>query len=174
MDHYQQFETNRIILRPVNEDDAGFILKLLNTPKWLQFIGDRKVNSLEDAKKYIADKMTPQLKRLGYGNYLVIRKQDNEKMGTCGLYDREGLEGIDIGFAFLPEYEKRGYAFESANKVKELAINKFAISKISAITTKENIESQKLIEKLGLRYIKIVNIPNDEEDLLLYELNVEK
>lgn len=171
-DKYMQFETKRLILRPVNKDDAPFILELFNSPKWLRYIGDRKVKTIEDAQKYIADKMTPQLKKLGYGNYLIIRKSDNKKMGTCGLYDREGLEGIDIGFAFLPEYEKMGYAFESANKIKDEGINRFGIKKLVAITTKENIESQKLIEKLGLQLVKIVNIPNDEEDLLLYELNV--
>lgn len=45
----------------------------------------------------------------------VIRKLDNVKIGTCGLYDREGIDGVDIGFAFLPEYEKKGFAFENAN-----------------------------------------------------------
>jgi len=171
-DKYMQFETERLIIKPVNHDDVSFILELLNTKKWLQYIGDRKVKTLEDAQKYIADKMTPQLKRLGYGNYTIIRKLDNEKMGTCGLFDREGLEGIDIGFAFLPQYEKMGYAFESANKIKDEGINRFGIKKLVAITTKENIESQKLIKKLGLQFVKIVNIPNDEEDLLLYELNI--
>lgn len=168
MKTYKHFETERLTLQPTSEEDAAFIFELVNTPKWLANIGDRNVKSVEEAKAYIKDKMTPQLKKLGYGNYTLIRKLDNTKIGTCGLYDREGLEGIDIGFALLPAYENMGFGLESASKLKDVGIKKFNIKLISAITTKENIASQKLIEKLGLKFIKIVKIPNDEEELLLY------
>jgi len=164
------FKTDRLILRPTSEEDAAFILELLNTPKWLKYIGDRNVNTVKSAKEYIKNKILPQLIKLGYSNYTIIRKSDNIKIGSCGLYDREGLEGIDLGFAFLPEYEKKGYAFESANKLINVAFNEFGINEISAITTKDNIASQKLLEKLGLIFIKTTNIPNDEEELLLYKL----
>ncbi|MFD2513460.1 GNAT family N-acetyltransferase [Pontibacter locisalis] len=172
MTTFRSFETERLIIRPTAYEDASFIYELLNTPKWLQFIGDRKVNSLKDAEAYIKNRMMPQLERLGYSNYTIIRKSDGVKLGTCGLYDRVGLDGIDIGFAFLPQYEKNGYAFEAANKIKEAAFSCFNIDQICAITTKENTASQKLLEKLGLKYITMVKIPNDEEELLLYQLNV--
>ncbi len=120
--------------------------------------------------KNIEDKMTSQLDKLGYGNYTLIRKLDNIKLDTCGLYDREGLEGIDIGFALLPAYENLGYGYESAAKLLKIGIKEFHIKRISAITIKENIASQKLIEKLGLKYINTIRIPNDEEELLLYSL----
>ena len=167
---YKHFETERLILQPTTSEDAEFIFELVNTPKWLANIGDRNVRTVEDAEIYIQHRMTAQLEKLGYGNYTLIRKADNIKIGTCGLYDREGLEGIDIGFAMLPAYENSGYGFESAAKLLEVAVNEFHIKHISAITTKENVSSQKLIEKLGLKYIKTVKIPNDEEELLLYSL----
>ena len=170
MSTYQSFETERLLLKPMSKEDAPFLLELLNSPKWIKYVGDRNVHSIEEAASYIKIKMTPQLKRLGFSNYTVIRKTDHAKLGSCGLYDREGLEGVDIGFAFLPQYEKMGYAFESANKIKELAFSQFNLKQISAITTKENKDSQKLLEKLGLKYMKIINIPDDDEDLLLYEL----
>lgn len=164
------FETERLILRPTSEEDAEFMLELLNTPKWHKYIGDRNVRSIEAAKKYIADRITPQMERLGYGNYTVIRKSDGVKMGCCGLYDREGLEGIDIGFGFLPEYEGKGYAFEGSDKIKQLAFEQFGINSISAITAKENTGSQKLLTKLGLEFIKTITLPDDEEELMYYEL----
>jgi len=168
----EHFETERLLLRPAAMEDAAFYLNLLNSPKWLQNIGDRNVRSIEDAERYISEKMTPQLKRLGYSNYTVIRKSDNQNLGCCGLYDREGIEGVDIGFAFLPEYEGKGYAYESALKIKEIGITKFGIKKISAITIPENKSSQKLLEKLDFSFIKIINIPNDDEDLMLYEYHI--
>ena len=167
----KNFKTERLIIRPTSEEDAAFILELLNTPKWLKYIGDRNVKTVESAKEYINNKILPQLKKLGYSNYTLIRKSDKVKIGTCGLYDREGLEGIDIGFAFLPEFERKGYAFESANKLKNVAFDEFGITEISAITTKDNIASQKLLEKLGMIFIGTTNIPNDNEELLLYKIN---
>ena len=167
---YKIFETERLILKATSEEDAEFIFRLLNTPKWLQYIGDRNVKTLESAKKYILDKMQPQQKRLGYSNYTLIRKSDEQKIGTCGLYDREGLEGIDIGFAFLPEYEKMGYAYESANKLKNVAFDELGIKMIRAITVKENLASQKLLERLGLTQIGTTRLDGDDEELLLYEI----
>jgi RimJ/RimL family protein N-acetyltransferase len=169
MNTHTIFETDRLFLRPTSEEDAAFVLELMNTPKWLQNIGDRNVKSVEDAKAYIQNKMRPQLERLGYSNYTVIRKSDAAKLGSCGLYDRAGLEGVDIGFAFLPAYEKQGYALEAASKMKEVGRSHFGLTKISAITTKENIGSQKLLEKLGLTFVKIIRLAEDSEDLLLYQ-----
>ncbi|MGY3791932.1 GNAT family N-acetyltransferase [uncultured Aquimarina sp.] len=165
----KHFETDRLLLTPSGIGDASFYLELLNTPKWLQNIGDRNVKSIEDSKTYIEQKMLPQLERLGFSNYTVIRKSDNIKLGCCGLYDREGIDGFDIGFAFLPAYEKMGYAYESASKLKEVAITQFKIKKISAITIPENKSSQKLLEKLDFDFVKIITIPSDNEKLMLYE-----
>ena len=93
-------------------------------------------------------------------------------MGTCGLYDRDGLEGIDIGFAFLPEYEGQGYAFESVQKLKAAATEIFKIPEIKAITTKDNIASQRLLEKLEMKKSGTIVLPNDKEELLVYSLRL--
>ena len=165
---FKSFETERLLLKPTSVDDAGFILELLNTPKWIQFIGDRNVTTPEEAKAYIENRMMPQLLRLGYGNYTITRKQDGAKIGSCGLYDREGLEGIDIGFALLPDFEKQGYGFEVVNRIKDFAVNDLQLTQISGITTKDNISSQNLLVKIGLQFEKYVTIPNDAEELCLY------
>jgi len=170
MTKFQVFETKRLILKPTSVEDAEFILELLNTPKWIKYIGDRNIKTVENAEYYIKAKMLPQLKRLGFSNYTLIRKSDNCKIGTCGLYDRDGLEGIDIGFAFLPEYERQGYAFESANKLKNVAFNEFGLTEINAITVKENTSSQKLLDKLGLKFIGIKIFPDENEELFLYNI----
>lgn len=172
MKNYKTFETDRLLLKPTTEQDAHFILALLNTPKWHQFIGDRNVKTEEDARQYIHTKMLPQLKKLGFGNYTVIKKEDGSKMGTCGIYDREGLEGVDLGFAFLPEFEKQGYAFEAAQKLKEVAFSVFGLTKMKAITVHENDSSRRLLEKLGFTLAGITKIPNDEEELLLYTIDL--
>ncbi|WP_108869968.1 GNAT family N-acetyltransferase [Aquimarina aquimarini] len=173
MDIKKTFETERLILKPTSENDAAFIFELLNSPKWLAFIGDRNVTSVESAKEYIKSRILPQFERLGYANYTVIRKSDQVKIGSCGLYDREGLDGVDIGFAFLPGYEGKGYGYEAANKIKNLAYDEFGIQEILAITAKNNHSSQKLLEKLGLKLNGTTRLPNEDEELLLYIIKKE-
>ena len=166
------YETERLIIKLVDIDDAGFLMKMVNTEKWLKYIGDRNIHNLGDAEKYVREKNLPQIVRLGFGNCVVILKSNNEKIGTVGLYDREGIEGVDIGFAYLEAYEGKGYAYEAARKIMDVGINEFGINKISAITLPTNESSIKLIEKLGLKFKKVVRVPNDDEDLNLYELNL--
>lgn len=165
----KEFQTERLIIRPTNKSDATFIYELLNTPKWIKYIGDRNIKSIKNAEQYITAKMLPQLEKLGYSNNTVIRKIDQIKIGTCGLYNREGVEGVDIGFAFLPQYENKGYAYESTSNLITFAQNEFNIQKISAITLPENKSSQKLLRKLGLKFIKMIKIPNDDADLCLFQ-----
>ncbi len=168
MSLYHIFETDRLLLKPTSEEDAEFILTLVNSPKWLQFIGDRNVKTRTEAIDYIRSRMLPQLERLGFSNYTVIRKSDMHPVGTCGLYDREGLEGIDIGFAFLPEFEGFGYATEASHRLLHAAFDIFGIHEIKAITTKENISSRKLLEKLGMTCTGTTLLPNDRDELLVY------
>lgn len=170
---YKTYTTDRLELRPTLLEDAAFIMELVNSPKWIQNIGDRNVKSIEEAENYIRTKMHPQLERLGFGNFTIIRKIDGSKIGTCGLYDRDGLEGLDIGFAMLPDYEGKGYGYEAARKVFNLAFNEFKLPSLSGITTRENIASQRLLEKLGLTYSCNITIPNDDEELMLYETEEE-
>ncbi|MFK8013101.1 MAG: GNAT family N-acetyltransferase [Marinicellaceae bacterium] len=166
----QIIETDRLILRSTIIEDAEFVLELLNTPKWIEYIGDRNVRSLDDAKQYIVHKILPQYKKLGYGNFTVIRKLDNKKIGSCGLFDREGLKGVDMGFGFLPECEHNGYGYESANKVKQLAKENYNLKQINAITSQHNTSSQKLLKKLGLTYLRLITLPDSNEELMLYQL----
>ena len=168
MMNYKSFETERLSLVPTSLEDAPLFLALLNMPKWLEFIGDRNVHTIPEAQAYIATRVLPQLERLGYGNYTVIRKADNEKLGCCGLYDREGLDGVDIGFSFLGKFEGNGYAYEAATCLKDAAFNTFKIPKLGAITMESNIASRRLLEKLGLSFTK--NIQLENEELMYYEL----
>lgn len=162
-------ETDRLILQPVKMEDAEFILELYNSPNFIKFIGDRNLRTVEDAENYIKEKFLPHVDKHGFGSFVILRKSDNKKIGNVGIYVRDGLNAPDIGFSFLSEFERKGYGFEASKKIMEIAFSEFGLKKISAITTKENISSQKLIEKLGLKFQSIVQLPDDPEDLLYYE-----
>lgn len=163
------YETERMMLRPMSLEDADFILDLYNRPKFIQFIGDRNIKTAADAEDYIRNRFLPQFERLGYGNYVMITKEGNHKIGGVGIFEREGLEIVDIGFSLLDEFEGKGYAYEAASKIKAVGMDDFGLTKISAITTEDNFSSQKLIEKLGLKFKKLVTIPGDPKELMYYE-----
>src|SRR5205085_11080289 len=110
-------ETERLLLRRFAPDDAAFILELLNEPGWLRFIGDRGLRTLDAARDYIATGLVAMYARTGFGLWAVQHKDDATLLGMCGLIRRDGLDDVDIGFAFLERHQGRGYAVEAASAV---------------------------------------------------------
>jgi RimJ/RimL family protein N-acetyltransferase len=161
-------ETARLILCRLSTDDAPFILKLLNDPDWLKFIGDKGVRNLDDARNYILNGPIKSYNQFGFGLFLTKLKEDDVPIGICGLLKREYLEEIDIGFAFLPQFRGKGYAVESAIAVLEYGKTTFGLKKIVAITQPDNIRSIQVLEKIGLEFQKITQLPDDDQELELY------
>jgi len=161
-------ETERLLLREFEEEDAGFIFRLLNSPGWLKFIGPRGIQTEENAKDYINSKLRKAYAELGFGFYLIELKSSGESAGMCGLVKREGLDDVDVGFALLPEYEGMGYAYDAAAAIVEYAGKTLHIKTLSAITIPGNKSSIRLLEKIGLRFSKMIRIPNDPEELMLF------
>ena len=161
------YETKRLILRPVKIEDAEFYFHLMNSPKWLQFIGDRELRNLKETELYIQQKMLLDWKKNGYGSFTVLLQEDLTMIGTCGLFVREGLNGVDLGFALLSEYEGQGYAYEAASRIKDAAFNEFHLQELFAITLPENKVSQKLLKKLGFQSVGTTTLPGDEQEVLL-------
>lgn len=162
-------QTPRLMLRELTPDDAPFMLELLNSPDWLTYIGDRKVHNLVDARKYLEERNIPNYEKHGFGFYAVVRTADQTVIGTCGLAQRDFLDHPDIGFAFLPQYFAQGYALEAAQAVMKFAKEDLGFTRILAFTLPSNAPSIRLLEKIGLRNAGTINIPDDPEELLLFE-----
>ncbi len=162
--------TERLYLTPMSLEDAPFVLELLNTKEWIVNIGQRNVHSISDAKRYIQEKMILHYEKNGYGNFLMTRIEDGAKLGCVSLYNRDDVDGVDIGFAMLPQYVRQGYAYEGSKAIMESAKSQFGLTSVCAFTSKDNIASQKLIERLGLRFEKTILFGEDKEELLYYTL----
>jgi len=145
-------ETDRLLLRELTVADAPFILALLNDPDWLRHIGDRNVRSLADAETFIVDRLMAHYRERGFGFWLAVSKTNGAATGLCGLIKREGLDDIDVGYAFLPAYRGLGLAFEAAEAAVAYARDRLGVKRLVAITGEENIASARLLERLGLRY----------------------
>jgi len=162
-------ETERLALHEFTESDAGFVLRLVNEPSFLQYIGDRGVRTLEDARKYIADGPVAGYAHHGYGLLRVTRKSDGTTVGMCGVLKRDTLPDPDIGFSLLPEHWSQGYAMESAGAVMKHARETLRLGRILAITTRDNEPSIRLLGKLGFRFDRMISFGNEELRLFVSE-----
>ena len=161
-------ETDRLVLRRMSVEDAEFMLGLLNEPSWLRFIGDRGVRTLEDARAYILKGPVDMYDRLGFGLYLTELKGEGVPIGICGLVKRDFLEDVDIGFALLPGFWGQGYAYEAAAAVMEYGKEALGLKRIVAITNPENHSSIRLLEKLGLKFDRMIRATTDGPEIRLF------
>jgi RimJ/RimL family protein N-acetyltransferase len=161
-------ETDRLRIRWLDARDADFILELVNEPSWIRYIGDKGVRSREDALRYLENGPIAMYARMGFGLYLVELKQTGQPIGICGLIKRETLEDVDLGFAFLPAFQGRGHAFESAAAVVDYGKRVLGVSRIVAILSPDNHRSSVLLERLGFRAAGTISLQPDGEELQLY------
>lgn len=161
-------ETERLILVEAEIKDFQFFKKLLNSPNWIKFIGDRGVKTDKQAKEYIKSSLIASYKNNGYGLFKMCLKNSLEPIGICGLVKRDYLNDPDIGFAILPEHEGKGYTYEASMAVMAYGKEKLKLPRILAITTNENIGSQKLIRKIGLLENGTIKPKVNEKEYLLF------
>lgn len=159
--------TERLILRRLTLEDAFFVFQLMNSPGWLNNIGDRGIVNIEKAQEYIETKYLISYKN-GLGNFGVLLRDSETPIGTCGLYKRDNLDFPDIGFAFLPEFFGKGYAYESASALKEYAFHQLHLKKLYGFTLPTNEPSKKLLKKLGMTVGGTITFEDDPEELTLF------
>ena len=163
-------ESERILLRPLTLEDGEFILELLNTDGFIKYIGDRNVRTVEQAKTYILNGPLKSYETNGFGLSLAELKTDRTPVGMCGLLKRDYLDHADIGFAFLPRYTGKGYAYEIVEEIVRFGLQELRMEKILAIVLPENSSSVRLLEKVGFSYEENFISPDTNEELSLYSI----
>jgi RimJ/RimL family protein N-acetyltransferase len=161
-------ETDRLILSHLTTEDAEFVLELLNDPSFIRYIGDKQVRTPDDARAYVLNGPVKSYEMFGFGLNLVELKSGRKPIGICGLLKRETLPDPDIGFAFLPAYWNQGYAFEAADAVMKHARETLGVDRVLAITTPDNESSAKLLNKIGLRFDRVVKLSEDAAEVKLF------
>ncbi len=161
-------ETSRLRIRKLSLADAEFVLGLVNEPAFLANIGDKGVRTLADSKSFISKgPWTCQAKR-GYGQFLVYRKEDGDPVGICGLLFRDALNVTDIGFAILAKHRGRGFALEAAKAMMKYGVSELRIEQIVGLTLAENTASIRVLEKLGMKFDRVVKMSDDDPGTALY------
>ena len=163
-------ETERLRVRWLNVGDSAFIFELVNEPSWIQYIGDKGVKTLQDAARYIENGPMAMYQRAGFGLYMVELTDIAKPIGICGLINREALQDVDLGFAFLPKFWSKGYAFESAAAVVRYGKEVLGLRRIVAILSQDNHRSSKLLEKLGFCFEGTLRLQPNDDELKLYAI----
>jgi len=162
-------ETDRLVITELTTKDAPFFFELVNDPAWIKYIGDREIYTISDAEDYLNSKIIASYANNGFGFYLVSLKNNNLSIGITGLINRKGLEHVDVGIAFLESYRSKGFAYESTSAILDFAKRELGIDPILAITDLNNSKSIKLLERLGMRFEKIIQLPDDEKKCRLFK-----
>ena len=163
-------QTPRLTIRPLDADDAPFILALVNEPAWLAHIGNKGIHAREDAEAYIRNGPMRMYADRGFGLWAVDRAADGETIGICGLIKRDTLDDVDIGFAFLQRVWGNGYAHEAAVATVAYGTDVLKLSRIVAITTRANRRSSDLLRKLGFRFERDIRLAENGDELELYAI----
>ncbi len=157
-------ETERLRIRHFTEDDAAFILRLLNEPSFIRHIADKGVRTLDDAVGYLRKGPIASVAIHGFGLSRVERKDTGAVIGMCGLIQRPDFADVDIGYAFLPEHWSQGFAIEAVRGVLDTAAKAHGLQRVIAVVNPDNAESTHLLEKLGFTFEKMVRLAaNDPE-----------
>lgn len=159
--------TQRLHLEKLALTDAPFIFKLVNEPGWIKFIGDRGIRNMEDAEAYIINGPQKSYADFDFGLFKVSL-QNGTPIGLCGLLQRDYLDHPDIGFAFLAEFTGKGFALEAAEATIQYANETLNEKTIMATTLPENEKSISLLEKLGLRFVKMLKTSLDGPEVKLF------
>jgi ribosomal-protein-alanine N-acetyltransferase len=167
--HLNVIETERLNLREMSDADAPFMLELLNDPDFIRFIADRGVRTNEEAARYIEARFVASYRQHGFGLWLVETKDGREAAGMCGLLKRgEPVPGVEVGYAFLPKFRGRGYAYEAAAASARYAREVLGLPSLYAVVNPDNDASIRVIEKLGLTYERPVRLAGEESDISLF------
>lgn len=158
----------RLLLTQLSEADAEFIHEVLNEPSFLQYIGDRGVRSLDDARRYIREGPVAGYERYGYGLLRVALRTDGTPIGICGVLRRDALPEPDLGFSLLPAYWSQGYALEAAAAVMRDARRRLGLGRVLAITSPDNDPSIRLLGRLGFRFERMMRLAEDAAEVRLF------
>ena len=154
--------SERLAYRRFVSADAEFLVALMNSPGWLEHIGDRHVKTVAAAEAYIAERFSVLSgASVCEGTYLASRLSDGASVGLIGLHRREALNLLDIGYAVLPAFYRKGYAYEAAAWLLRVALEAGEAA-VAAICNHDAYASQELLRRLGFAYERDIDVARGE------------
>lgn len=169
-----RLETSRLSMRRLTRADAELMLAIWNDPAFVEHVGDRGIYTLDQAQDAFTLGALKLYEQYGYGPFRVALRENDQAIGICGLFRREGHDDADIGWSILPAYCGNGYAYEAARAVQTYAWDEVGLTRLVAYISAQNSPSIGLAGKLGLRYEGVTRLVGDDEDVCLYSMSHER
>lgn len=142
--------TDRLHLRNLSTADAESFYLLNEDPEVLKYTGDSPFKDSAAAREFLEG--YDHYQKYGFGRWAVIRVEDNEFLGWCGIKYTPETNEYDIGFRFFKQYWGNGYATEAAKASIEYGFDILKIKTIIGRAMKSNNQSIRVLEKIGLIY----------------------
>jgi len=161
--------TERLRLRAFTPADADFVLALVNDPDWHRNINDPGVRDRDQALAWMETRLFEPQRRLGHGFWAVERLADGELLGLCGLFKRDSLPEVDVGYALLPAHRGQGYAREAAAGCLRHGAEVLGFQRILAITAPDNEPSARVLLQIGMQDLGRQELPGDPRPTRVFE-----
>jgi RimJ/RimL family protein N-acetyltransferase len=174
-------ETDRLVLRQIDESDAALQNRLLNTPSVMKHLGG--VKELHEIEAKHAKSMA-SFARDGFGFMMMIEKASGEMVGHAGVkrVDNPLAPNVgdhEIGWLVREDRWRRGYAHETMRAVIDWAFGPVGAPHLVALTSEANAGSWRLMEKLGMERrpdldFRDPSFPEAENPTIQYSLTREQ
>jgi RimJ/RimL family protein N-acetyltransferase len=146
-------ETERLLLRPFTPDDLDEFALLCADPEVMRYIGTSEAQSRERAgMRFHA--LIKHWNDHEFGLWAVIEKAGAEFTGFCGLQYLDNTLEIEVGYRLAKRFWGMGFATEAASASLRFGFEELAVDRIVAVVQPENVASCRVVEKIGLRYVK--------------------
>ena len=149
-------ETERLIIRDIEEYDAQGMFELDSDPEVHEFLGKNPIKTIEEAKKVIV-LIRAQYVRNGIGRWAIIDKRTEDFIGWTGLKYEQGLRKefsyYDLGYRLRKKYWGNGIATETAIESLKYGFEKLDLKEIGAAADISHLVSNKILSKIGLKFI---------------------
>ncbi len=109
------------------------------------------MHSLDDARRYLETGPMATYREHGFGLNRVALKPSDTPIGICGVFKRDTIPGVALGFALLRAYRGRGYAGESVAAVLGRARGE-GLQDICALVQPENRASRQVLLTAGFTH----------------------
>ena len=146
------FETERLILRPFDEEDVDAVFAMRSDEDVMRFIRPIQTERGETINwiRMLSEKWDTE----NIGFCAVVEKKTGNFAGWCGLWRLKETGEFEVGYAIAKNFQRKGYAAEAARRILDYGFNELDLEKIVAVAYPENEASQNVMKRLGMKYVK--------------------
>jgi [ribosomal protein S5]-alanine N-acetyltransferase len=169
------FETDRLIMKPIETSDTNGLFRLDNNANVMKYLGNKIVTDIQYIHDKI-DRIQNEYQKYNIGRFSVFLKENNEFIGWSGIQfvteeENNHINYYDLGYRLLEEHWGKGYGYECALPWVNYAKETMKIDVLTAGAHVDNIGSNKILQKVGMHFVNEYNWKGNPWNWYEMELN---